>query len=68
MIYITDDNLQPACDYIQSQFNAHSWWPKAQPNKARREFTLMNQSSGALDVWCERWLDRGQLRKLERKI
>ncbi len=68
MNIITDENRQSACDYIQSQFDAHSWWPKAQPGKAKQEFNLMNQSAAALNVWCERWLDQGQLKKLAGKL
>jgi hypothetical protein len=65
---ITETNLQHACDYLQKQFDARSWWPRAQPGLAKQEFKLMHNSPGALNVWCERWLDSSQLRKLERKI
>jgi hypothetical protein len=65
---ITDTNLQLACNYLEKQFDTRSWWPRAQPGLAKQEFKLMHDSPGALNVWCERWLDPSQLRKLERKI
>ncbi len=67
-IIIHDDNLQQACFYLQKQFDARSWWPRAQPRLSNHEFDLMNGSAGALNVWCERWLDLGQLHKLERAL
>jgi hypothetical protein len=65
---ITDTNLPFACDYLQKQLETRSWWPRAQPRLAKQEFNLMRGSAGALNVWCERWLNSSQLRKLERKI
>ncbi|MCF6203628.1 MAG: hypothetical protein L3J59_08160 [Methylococcaceae bacterium] len=65
---VTESNLQQASDYLQKQFNLKSWWPKAQPGLAKREFLLMNGSAIALNVWCERWLDAGQYRKLDKAI
>lgn len=65
---ITETNHEIACDYLQKQFDTRSWWPKAQPGQAKQEFEQMNGSCGALNVWCERWLDLGQIRKLEREI
>lgn len=65
---ISDSNLQIASDYILQQFDRHSWWPKAQPGLAKQEFNLMHGSSEALNVWCTRWLDSGQLRKLTKEI
>jgi hypothetical protein len=65
---ITEINHEIACDYLQKQFDTRSWWPKAQPKQAEEEFKLMNGSCRALNVWCERWLDLGQIRKLEKEI
>ncbi|MFW5443166.1 MAG: hypothetical protein ACKE51_02515 [Methylococcaceae bacterium] len=65
---ITDSNLERACKYLQNRLDIRSWWPKAQPGQAKNEFKLMSGSAGALNVWCERWLDLGQLKKLEREI
>lgn len=65
---VTNANINFACDYLQKQFDTRSWWPRAQPGLAKREFQLMNNSPEALTVWCYRWLDLGQIRKLERKI
>lgn len=64
-IYITDITLQIATNYLQSQFDVKSWWPQAQPRLAEHEFLLMKGSAGALTVWCDRWLDKSQCRKLE---
>jgi hypothetical protein len=65
---ITESNLQLSCDYLQKQFELRWWWPKAQPGLAKREFLLMNGSAIALNVWCERWLDAGQCRKLDKAV
>jgi hypothetical protein len=67
-IKITDNSLHVACDYLQRQFDTRSWWPREQPRLAEQEFLLMKGSAGALNVWCERWLDRGQCKKLESVI
>ncbi len=67
-INITEAELSKACDYIAQQFAAHSWWPKEQPGEAKREFDLMKSSVTALNVWCERWLDAGQCKKLEKAL
>jgi len=65
---INENNHSAACDYIQKKFDAHTWWPRAQPRLAKQEFNLMKNSTGALKVWCDRWLDSGQLRKLQRAL
>lgn len=65
---ITESELPAACAYLQSQFAAHSWWPKEQPGEALHEFKLMQGSASGLTVWCEKWLDAGQLRLLEKAI
>jgi hypothetical protein len=67
-ISITESELSKARDYIASQFSAHSWWPKEQPGEAKREFDLMKGSATALNAWCERWLDAGQCKKLEKAL
>jgi hypothetical protein len=67
-INLTDSDLSKARNYITKQFEAHSWWPTEQPGKAKQEFDLMKGSATALNVWCERWLDDGQCKKLEREI
>ncbi len=67
-VRVTDDSLQVACKYLQKQFEIKSWWPREQPRLAEREFLLMKGSAGALNLWCERWLDAGQCRKLENII
>lgn len=67
-ISITESELSRARDYIAGQFSAHSWWPTEQPGEARREFDLMKGSAAGLNVWCERWLDAGQCKKLEKAL
>jgi hypothetical protein len=67
-IHITEAELARARDYIAGQFSAHSWWPAEQPGEARREFDLMKGSAASLNVWCERWLDAGQAKKLEKTL
>jgi hypothetical protein len=67
-IDLTEADLPKACNYIAAQFAAHSWWPKEQPGEAKREFELMKDSATALNVWCERWLDEGQCRKMENEL
>jgi hypothetical protein len=67
-IHITDAELSRARDYIAGQFIAHGWWPREQPGEAKREFELMKGSAGSLNVWCERWLDAGQAKKLEKSL
>ncbi len=65
---VTDANLDLSCQYIETQFAVRSWWPKAQPAIAEREFELMRGSAIALNIWCERWLDLGQVRKLGKAV
>jgi hypothetical protein len=65
---ISDAQLPTATDYVQQQFDAHSWWPQEQPEQAKHEFKLMNGSATALGLWCEKWLDAGQCRKLEKYL
>jgi hypothetical protein len=67
-IDLTEADLPKACNYIAKQFAAHSWWPTEQPGEAKREFELMKDSVTALNVWCERWLDEGQCRKMENEL
>jgi hypothetical protein len=67
-INLKESDLPKARDYIAKQFAAHSWWPSEQPVKAQREFDLMKGSATALNVWCERWLDDGQCKKLEKEL
>ncbi|EGW20266.1 hypothetical protein Mettu_3397 [Methylobacter tundripaludum SV96] len=67
-IDLTEADLSKACDYIAKQFAAHSWWPTEQPGEAKREFDLMKGSATALNVWCERWLDAGQCKKMEKEL
>ena len=68
MMNITESELKAACEYLQSQFAAHTWWPKEQPGQALHEFELMQGSVAALNVWCQRWLDSGQLRQLKKAL
>ncbi|NOT84096.1 MAG: hypothetical protein HOP02_04780 [Methylococcaceae bacterium] len=65
---INPTDLSAAQQYIQRQFDTRSWWPKEQPDLAQQEFHQMQADAAALDVWCERWLDAGQCRKLEKSI
>jgi len=65
---ITETELEAARHYLQQQLDAHSWWPKEQPGEARHEFSLMKDSTISLNVWCERWLDSGQQRQLEKAL
>lgn len=67
-IHITESELSKACAYIDQQFASHGWWPKEQPGEARREFDLMKGSAAGLNAWCEKWLDTGQCRKLEKSL
>jgi hypothetical protein len=67
-IQITEAELSKARDYIAQQFAAYRWWPKEQPTEARREFDLMKGSATALNVWCERWLNAAQRKKLEKSL
>lgn len=66
--HLTEADLPQACNYIAQQFAAHSWWPTEQPAEAKREFDLMKGSATALNVWCERWLDAGQCKKMEKEL
>lgn len=61
-------DLSKAQDYINKQFATRSWWPKAPPEQAKHEFTLMQHDPAALTLWCEKWLDAGQRRKLKKAI
>jgi hypothetical protein len=65
---ITESDLEAARHYLQQQLETHSWWPKEQPGEARHEFTLMKANAVSLSVWCEKWLDSGQLRQLEKAL
>ena len=65
---IKETELTNACNYISSQFAAHSWWPCEQPDEAKREFKLMSGSAIALNVWCEKWLDARQFQKLIKSL
>lgn len=65
---LEESDLQAACNYIQRQMDAHSWWPKEAPGEAREQFELMRGTAHALNVWCDRWLDEGQCKKLEESI
>lgn len=65
---IDANQLAVACSYIEKQFAAHSWWPKEQPGQAQHEYALMRHDPAALGVWCEKWLDTAQRRKLQAAI
>lgn len=65
---INDTQLASAREYLQKQFEAHTWWPKEQPEQAKYEFKLMNASATTLSIWCEKWLDAGQRRQLEKAL
>jgi hypothetical protein len=65
---ITESNLEAARHYLQQQLETHSWWPKEQPGEARHEFTLMKANAVSLSVWCNKWLDSGQRRQLEKAL
>jgi hypothetical protein len=67
-MHLTEADLTQACNYIAQQFAAHSWWPTEQPGEAKREFDLMKGSASALNAWCERWLDAGQCKKMEKEL
>ena len=67
-IEITETELEAACRYLQQQLETHSWWPKEQPGEAKHEFALMKDSAVSLNVWCDRWLDSGQCRSLEKAL
>lgn len=67
-IHITEAELSRAGNYIANQFTAHSWWPTEQPGEAKREFDLMKGSAASLNAWCEKWLDAGQCKKLEKAL
>lgn len=65
---INPTDLERAQSYINRQFETRSWWPKEQPEQAKHEFKLMQNDAAALGVWCDKWLDAGQCRKLEQSI
>lgn len=65
---LDENQLHFARNYLNEQFSIKSWWPKAQPGLAKQEFLLMQGSTIALNIWCEKWLDYGQYRKLEKAI
>ncbi len=67
-MHITDSELEAACRYIRDQMELHSWWPKAAPADAKREFDLMCGTAMSLNIWCDRWLDEGQCKKLENAV
>jgi hypothetical protein len=67
-IRITETELEAARHYLQQQLETHSWWPKEQPGEAMHEFTLMKDSAVSLNIWCERWLDSGQQKKLAKAL
>lgn len=67
-INLTESDLPKARNYIAQQFAAHSWWPAEQAGKAKQEFDLMKGSATALNIWCERWLDDGQCKKMEKEL
>lgn len=67
-MHLTDSELDIACHYIRTQMETHSWWPKEAPGEAKREFELMRGTAMSLNVWCDRWLDEGQCRKLEKIV
>ena len=64
-MHLSDPEVDAACHYIRRQMETHSWWPKAQPGEAKREFELMCGTALSLNIWCERWLDEGQCKALE---
>jgi hypothetical protein len=65
---ITESEFVAARKYLQKQLEGYSWWPKEQPGQAREEFKVMKANVTALNVWCKKWLDSGQLRQLEKAI
>lgn len=67
-MHLTENELEAACSYIERQMDTRSWWPKEQPGEAQREYELMKDTALALNVWCDRWLDEGQCKKLEKAV
>lgn len=65
---IDSSELNKAQAYISTQFATRSWWPKAPPEQAKHEFNLMQHDPAALTIWCDKWLDTAQRRKLHQKI
>ena len=65
---ITESELEAARHYLQQQLETRSWWPKEQPGEARHEFILMEANAISLTVWCEKWLDSGRQRLLEKAL
>ena len=65
---INDQNFAAACDYLQKQLATRSWWPREQPGLAKQEFKQMQGNAVSLNIWCEKWLDGGQCRQLEKAI
>jgi hypothetical protein len=61
-------SLAAAQAYLQQQFSQLSWWPKAQPWKAKEEFEVMQDTPERLTAWCEQWLDGAEWRQLKRAI
>lgn len=67
-ITLSESNIQYAHEYIQQQFDRHTWWPTEQPGVAQQEFKLMGGSADAFGVWCEKWLSSSQIRQLEKTL
>lgn len=67
-MHLTDSELDAARRYIRGQMEIYSWWPKGAPGEAKREFELMCGTATSLNIWCDRWLDEGQLKKLEKSV
>lgn len=65
---ITESSYEAARDYLQGQLERHSWWPTEQPGLARQEFKLMQGDARALNVWCKKWLDSGQMQQLAKAM
>jgi hypothetical protein len=65
---IKNSELEKARNYIESKFAAQSWWPKAEPEEAKREYYLLKDNITSLNLWCKKWLDAGQQRQLIKAI
>jgi hypothetical protein len=65
---LNPSNLAVAREYLRQQMETQSWWPKEQPHLAKEEFLQMQAAPDSLTAWCQKWLNSGQWRQLEKAI
>lgn len=65
---IDASNIEAVKGYIRQQFEQRSWWPTEGPLQAKEDFERMQGSPEHVTEWCEKWLDGGQWRALEKAV